>query len=157
MLRIILLCLSAASFITLNNGHAEETLTPTDASSPASSDPRQFVTMPEESRALMRQDMLSHLASLNEILSHLAANNLAAAAEVAEKRMGKSSMGKHRATGIGPGRYMPLEMRQLGWGMHEAASEFSLVAQQGNQSQAYSALQKITNACLACHYTYRTR
>ena len=113
--------------------------------------------MPDQARQLMRKDMLDHLSTLNEIVGYLADNNLDAAAEVAETRMGKSSMGKHRATGMGPGRFMPLAMRKLGWGMHESASEFSQVAKEGDLKGAYGALQKVTSSCVACHYSYRTR
>ena len=120
-------------------------------------DPRQLVTMPDQARALMRQDMLDHLSTLNEIIGHLARNNLAAATEVAENRMGNSSMGKHRASGMGPGRFMPLEMRNLGWTMHAAASEFANVAREGDVTAAYAALQQVTTACITCHYSYRTR
>ena len=126
------------------------------AESPGS-DPRQLVSMPEQARQLMRADMLDHLSALNEIIGYLAENNLDAAANIAETRMGKSSMGKHRATGMGPGRFMPLDMRNLGWGMHESATEFSRIAKEGDLSGAYSALQKITASCVGCHYSFRTR
>ena len=126
----------------------------TDASA---GDHRQLVSMPDETLLLLRQDMLDHLSALNEIIGLLAENKLDAAAEVAETRMGKSSMGKHRRTGMGPGRYMPPEMRNLGWGIHESATEFSRAAGEGDSKAAYSALQKITTSCVACHYSYRTR
>ena len=121
------------------------------------SDPRQLVSMPEQAGELMRTDMLDHLSALNEIIGYLGENNLDAAADVAETRMGKSSMGKHRATGMGPGRFMPIEMRNIGWGMHESATEFALVAKEGDLKNANSALQKIITSCVACHYSYRTR
>jgi len=70
----------------------------------------QLVSMPEQARELMQQYMLEHLSALTEILGYLAESNPDAAAEVAEIRMGKSSMGKHRATGMGPGRFMPIVM-----------------------------------------------
>jgi hypothetical protein len=120
-------------------------------------DTRQLVPMPDQARELMRKDMLDHLSALNEIIGYLASNNLDAAADVAEARMGRSSMGKHRGTGMGPGRFMPLEMRNLGWGMHDAATEFSKLAKQGDLKSAYSELQKVTSSCVACHYSYRTR
>ena len=125
--------------------------------SSSSGDTRQLVSMPDQARKLMRKDMLDHLSALNEIIGYLVSNNLDAAADVAENRMGRSSMGKHRGTGMGPGRFMPLEMRNLGWGMHDAATEFSRIAKQGNLKSAYSALQKVTSSCVACHYSYRTR
>ena len=123
----------------------------------AHQDHRTFVEMPEQSRQLMREDMLIHMSALNTIMGLLAEEDFDAAAEVAENQMGKSAMGKHRATGMGPGRYMPLEMRKLGWSMHEAASEFAIIVKKGDMKKSHEALQKVTSTCMACHYTYRTR
>ena len=138
--------------------HSEEAINKAqDIESSSGGDARQLVSMPDQARELMRKDMLDHLSALNEIIGYLASNNLDTAADVAETRMGRSSMGKHRGTGMGPGRFMPLEMRNLGWGMHDAATEFSKIAKQGDLKSAYSALQKVTSSCVACHYSYRTR
>ena len=138
--------------------HGEDAINKTqNVESSSGGDSRQLVSMPDQARELMRKDMLVHLSSLNEIIGYLASNNLDTAADVAETTMGRSSMGKHRSTGMGPGRFMPLEMRNLGWGMHDAATEFSKIAKQGNLKSAYSALQKVTSSCVACHYSYRTR
>jgi hypothetical protein len=123
----------------------------------ASGDARQLVSMPDKAREIMRKDMLDHLSALNEIIGNLTSNRFDAAADVAEIRMGRSSMEKHQGTGMGPGRFMPLEMRNLGWAMHDAATEFSKIAKQGDLKSTYSALQKVTSSCVACHYTYRTR
>ena len=120
-------------------------------------DPRQLVEMPPQAREYMRQDMLDHLAALNEIMGYMADENWVQAAEVAEARMGRRSMGKYRGTGFGPGRFMPDEMRNIGWAMHDAASEFAEVAKTGDGPRAYAALQKVTASCMACHYAYRTR
>jgi len=122
-------------------------------------DHRQLVTMPELPRALMRTDMQDHLVALNEIFGFLAENNLAAAAETAEKRLGNSSMGKHAvmARGQGPGRFMPDAMRQMGWDMHAAGSEFAQIAKEGDTTKTYTALQKVMTSCVACHMSFRTR
>jgi cytochrome c556 len=48
-------------------------------------------------------------------------------------------------------------MRDIALSMHDAASEFSKVAKQGDVSSTYSALQKVSSSCVACHYSYRTR
>ncbi len=150
--------LATAVLLFAQSVHSQES----DSTSPAATKPtggdhRQLVSMPEQARELMRQDMLLHLSTLNEIMGYLADNDLKAAAEAAETKMGKSSMGKHRATGMGPGRFMPLEMRNMGWGMHEAATEFSQIAREGDMKRTYGALQKVTTFCIACHYSYRTR
>ena len=47
-------------------------------------DTRQLVSMPEQSRELMRKDMLDHLSAVNEIIAYMASNNLDAAADVAD-------------------------------------------------------------------------
>lgn len=122
-------------------------------------DHRLLVNMPDLPRTLMRNDMLDHLAALNEIIGYLAENDLAAAAETAEKRMGQSSMGKHAymARGQGPGRFMPDTMRQMGWNMHDASTEFAKAAKSGDRAKSLAALQQVTSSCVACHMSFRTR
>ena len=120
-------------------------------------DTRLLVDMPAEAQARMRQDMLDHLAALNAIVAALGAGDLDAAADTAERQLGRASMGKHRASGMGPGRFMPLEMRDIGWRMHDAADAFAAVARKGDARSALGALQQVTGACVSCHAVYRTR
>lgn len=143
-----LLC--TALSLSLATAHAE-------TAAPAAGDARQFVEMPAQAQQLMRQDMLSHLATLNAIVAALAGNDLKTAADQAEQQLGRASMGRHRATGMGPGRFMPLEMRNLGWAMHDAADAFAAEARTGNLQSALNALQKVTGSCVSCHAVYRTR
>lgn len=130
---------------------------PPDGKKASTDDSRQLVSMPEQTQQIMRKDMLDHMSALNEIIGYLAENKLDDVARVAESRMGRSSMGKHRGTGMGPGRFMPDEMHQIGWGMHDAATELSEIAKKGDLKGAYRALQKVTGSCVACHYSYRIR
>jgi hypothetical protein len=148
---LILFALLSASPLAL----AQQPLQPP----PPPQDHRQLVTMPELPRALMRTDMQDHLVALNEIFGYLAENKLDAAAETAEKRLGQSAMGKHAvvARGRGPGRFMPDAMRQMGWEMHAAASEFAQVAKGGDTAKTYAALPKVMSTCVACHMSFRTR
>ena len=158
MFRVVSLFTTLVLLFACNFAYSAESASDTQSAKKLpDNDFRQLVSMPEQARVFMRDDMLDHLSALSEIIGHLAENNFDAAAEVAETRMGKSSMGKHRGTGMGPGRFMPLEMRNIGWGMHESATEFAQVAKKGDLKSTYSALQKVTNACVACHYSYRTR
>ena len=122
-------------------------------------DLRQRVDMPDLPRSLMRSDMQDHLVALNEIIGYLAQDNLDAAGETAEKRMGQSTMGKHAAIarGQGPGRFMPETMQQMGWNMHDAATEFARVAKSGDRAKTFAALQQLTSSCVACHMSFRTR
>lgn len=122
-------------------------------------DARQLVSMPDTARAIMRTDMIDNLTAVNEILGYLAENNLAAASETAENRLGKSAQGSHAmmARGQGPGRFMPDTMRQMGWDVHTAASEFAKVAKEGNTGKTLAALKQVTSSCVACHRSFRTR
>ena len=111
--------------------------------------------MPPEARKIMRDQMKQFLVSLSRIQGLLAEGDLAEAAQLAEVTMGRSEQGQHR--GQGPGRYMPVPMRNLAWGMHEAASEFATTAATGDVLASYKSLQKIQNSCVACHFSYRNR
>ena len=158
MMRIATLLASITLLFQMQSAHSAEATGETrSVTNPPDSDLRQLVSMPDAASQLMRKDMLDHLSALNEIIVLLAENNLDAAADVAETRMGKSSMGRHRGTGMGPGRFMPREMRNIGRGMHESATELSQAAKEGDLKGSYTALQKITASCVACHYSYRTR
>ncbi|MDJ0759907.1 MAG: cytochrome c [Woeseiaceae bacterium] len=125
----------------------------------AATDRRQLVDMPAETQAMMRKEMRDHLLALSEIMAYLAANDVSTAAEVAEARLGRSSMGKHRGTrkGKGPGKFMPKEMKKIGHGMHDAASRFATVAESGDLQKSYTALNDVVAACAACHTSFRIR
>lgn len=122
-------------------------------------DPRQLVAMPPLQQALLREEMLDNLGALNEIIGLVAHDKLAEAADVAENRLGQSSMGKHaaRARGMGPGRFMPEAMHNIGLSMHDAASDFARTAKAGDRAAALAQLQQVTGACVACHAAFRTR
>lgn len=121
------------------------------------SDLRTYVEMPEQARRILLEDMLDHLAVLNEINRYLADNDLLAAADVAENGMGRSLLSKYQDKDMRPGRYMPKEMRKIGWELHEAAAEFVIAAKQVNLKKTLSAYYRITSACVSCHYSYRIR
>jgi hypothetical protein len=120
-------------------------------------DLRSYVEMPEKTRQILQEDMLDHLAVLNEINRYLAENDLIAAADVAETGMGRSLLSKYQDEEMRPGRYMPKEMREIGWELHAAAAQLVTAARQGNLQKTLLAYHRITSACVACHYSYRTR
>ena len=91
---IATLALAGAGLSFASDGEAEST-----------SDSRQLIEMPLQTQQMMRAAMRDHLLALSQIMGHLADNDLATAGEVAEERLGMSSMGKHKGTrkGMGPG------------------------------------------------------
>ena len=121
----------------------------------ADEDSRQLVELPEMMQLHMMSNMRDHLVAINEILITMANDQLDQAAEVAESRLGMSSLESHGASHMS--RFMPEGMRQAGTSMHRAASRFALRAQEGEALPAYSALAEVTSACVACHTNYRIR
>jgi hypothetical protein len=120
-------------------------------------DLRSFVEIPEKPLQVLLEDMLDHLAVLNEINHYLVANDLNSAAEVAETGMGQSLLSKYQDVEMRPGRYMPKEMREIGWELHNAATQFARIARKGNLQETMVAYHRITSACVACHFSYRVR
>ncbi len=121
----------------------------------ASEDARQLVELPDMMQQHMLHNMRDHLASVNQILSYMADDELDKAADVAETRLGMSSLEAHGASHMA--RFMPEGMRQAGTRMHKAASRFARKAQEGDALPAYKALAEITAACVSCHAGYRIR
>jgi len=124
-------------------------------SAQAETNTRQLVKFPERMQQHMLANMRQHLESLNEILFLMSNNNLDKAADIAEQRLGMTSLTSHNASHMAT--FMPKGMQQAGTSMHKAASRFALRAQEGNSSAAYKALGEVTSACVACHAGYRIR
>ncbi|WP_218191295.1 cytochrome c [Enhydrobacter aerosaccus] len=126
----------------------------------AAGDDRELVKLPEPMQAHMLGNMRDHLATLNELLKLVAKEEYKPAAELAEARLGMSSLGLHGAAHMAP--FMPQPMQEMGTGMHHAASRFALVAtdadverSKASLQQVTAALQEVTATCVACHSAYR--
>ena len=111
--------------------------------------------MPQKMQQHMMSNMRDHLAAINEILINLSNDELDKAAEIAEYRLGMSSLESHGASHMA--KFMPEGMRQAGTAMHRAASRFALKAQEGDVLPAYKALADITSACVTCHSAYKVK
>ena len=117
-------------------------------------DKRQFVQLPEPE---MMRNMRDHLLALQTITRQLSDGEYDAAADIAEQRLGMSSMQSHGASHMAP--YMPKGMRAAGTAMHQAASRFAVAARsaevEGGLSRAFGALSEVMAQCVACHSAYR--
>jgi hypothetical protein len=122
-------------------------------------DARQLARLPPPAQEALRQEMLDNLLAVNEILSLMAAGKVREAGEVAESKLGRSAMGKHRDKPFEarPGPHMPPAMHGIGMDGHQAASEFAVAAKTGDRDKALALLPNLTSACVACHFSYRTR
>lgn len=121
----------------------------------ASDDKRELVELPARMQEHMLANMRDHLAAVHEMLTAINEDNLDQAAQIAEQRLGMSSLGSHGAHHMG--RFMPKQMGELGMSMHRAASRFALVAEEGERLASYQAINDITAACVACHAAYKIR
>jgi hypothetical protein len=122
-------------------------------------DTRQLVKLPAPAQAALVEEMQGNLLALNEVLSLMAEGKVKEAGDVAEARLGMSAMGKHRAKPFDarPGPHMPPAMHGIGMDGHKAVSEFAAAAKTGDRDKALALLPNLTTACVACHYSYRTR
>ena len=121
----------------------------------ADDDARMLVQLPEMMQQHMMSNMRDHLVAINEILIKMANGDFEEAAEVAEYRLGMSSLESHGASHMA--KFMPEGMRHAGTEMHRAASRFALKAQEEEALPAYNALSEVTSACVTCHSGYRIR
>lgn len=71
----------------------------------ADEDSRQLVELPEMMQKHMMSNMRDHLKTINEILLNLSNKQMDKAANIAEQRIGMSSLGSHGASHMG--KFMP--------------------------------------------------
>ena len=125
----------------------------------AEDDSRVAVDLPAMMRTHMLANMRDHLQAIQEIQSSLAAGDYDAAADIAEKRIGMSSLAAHGASHMAG--FMPKGMQETGTGMHQAASRFAVTAQETavtrDLPRALGALSRVTEQCVACHTAYRLK
>jgi hypothetical protein len=125
----------------------------------ADEEARLLARMPPLAEAALREEMRDNLLSLHEILTLLASGQVKEAGDLAEKKLGKSAMGKHRDKPFEarPGPHMPPAMHRLGMEGHQAASEFARIAATGDREKALAALPTLAAPCVSCHFSYRIR
>ena len=122
-------------------------------------DIRQTIDLPQKMREHMLANMRDHLAALTDIQSALAAGKYEQAADIAENRIGMSSLNQHGASHMAP--YMPKAMQDIGTSMHRAASRFARIAQEAalakEPARAMGALAEVMQQCVACHASFRVK
>lgn len=122
-------------------------------------DARRPVDLPEPMRQHMLANMRDHLQALAEIQQTLSAGEFERAADIAEKRLGMSSLEAHGASHMAP--FMPQEMQAIGTEMHRAASRFAVLSQEsavdGDFRRALGGLSQVMQRCVACHAAFRIR
>lgn len=122
-----------------------------------SEDNRTLVHFPEQMRIHTLTNMRDHLLALSEIQEAMSKDEYEKAADIAENRLGMSSLKLHGAHEVG--QFMPQAMANIGTQMHKAASRFAVAsnnaAVSGTNREALFALSEVTKQCVACHSGYR--
>jgi hypothetical protein len=146
MKKILQACILSSSLILVTQSGAADP----DA---RTGDTRTRVELPGMMKTHMLGNMRDHLQALYEIQTALAKGELDKAGDIAETRIGMSSLVSHNASHMAP--FMPKGMQDIGTEMHHAASRFAMIANEGDLSRALEWLSKVTEQCVACHMNYR--
>jgi len=146
MRKILQTCILASSLVLVTQSGAADPDTRTG-------DTRTRVELPAMMKTHMLGNMRDHLQALSQIQTALAKGELDKAGDIAETRIGMSSLVSHNASHMAP--FMPKGMQDIGTEMHHAASRFAMIANEGDLSRALQGLSKVTEQCVACHMSYR--
>lgn len=136
--------------------HAQVTTASPDS---LAKDRRVEVEFPVGLREHTLANMRDHLLTLQEIQAALAAGKFDQASDIAESRLGMSSLAAHGAHEVA--KYMPQGMQDVGSAMHRSASRLAVAAQDAGVANdvkpALAALAEVTANCVACHAAYRLK
>jgi hypothetical protein len=123
----------------------------------AAEDNRTVLDLPPDVKVQFLEHMRTHMTSLNDVIQLLSDAKIHQAGELARKEM---AIGK----GMGFGRYMPPEFREMGFEFHKAADEFGRATTDLSEppdaaawTKAMNGLAQITARCNACHATFRVK
>lgn len=126
-------------------------------SHPMPDDARTFVQYPDALRIHTLANMRDHLLTMAQIQEQLAKGSFDKASELAEQRLGMSSLELHGAHEVA--MHMPKGMQDAGTAMHRSASQFAILAKDasvtGDMKAPLLALARVSQSCVACHAAYR--
>lgn len=120
-------------------------------------DNRIAIELPPDVKSQFLEHMRTHLISLNDVMQLISAGKVREAGALARSEM---AIGK----GMGFGRFMPPEFRQMGFDFHRSADDFARMTADMTEpmdaagwSKATNGLAQITARCTACHSAFRVR
>jgi hypothetical protein len=139
------------------HGHQPSRAVANTAAHAPADDSRVLVRFPDMLRTHTLANMRDHLLALAEIQDHLARGAYDRASEIAEQRLGMSSLNLHGAHDVA--KFMPQGMQAAGTAMHRSASQFAIVAKDasvtGDLKGSLAALARVSQTCVTCHAAYR--
>jgi hypothetical protein len=130
-----------------------------DHHGPVRVDERRMVEFPGVMQDHLLANMRDHLLAISEIQEAMGLGNYDKATQIAEERLGQSSLKTHGA--YENSKFMPQAMQELGNQMHRSASQFAIELQNasatGDVKPALLALSHTTQACVSCHAGFRIK
>jgi hypothetical protein len=127
------------------------------ASAAAGHDSRQAVRFPAMLREHTLENMRDHLLTLGRIQEALANGNFDEASDLAEHRLGMTSLPLHGAHDVAP--FMPAGMQEAGTAMHHTASQLAVAIKDASVTAdlkpVMASLARLNHTCVACHASYR--
>ena len=124
--------------------------------SAAAEETRIAIDLPPDVKVKFLEHMRTHLTSLNDVIQLMSEGRVREAGTVANEM----AIGK----GMGFGRFMPPEFREMGFEFHRAADDFANVTAGLSEppdaaawSKTMNGLAQITMRCNACHAAFRVK
>lgn len=138
-------------------------------------DSRQSLDFPPPMKAHMLSNMRDHLAVISAVVEAISNFEYDKAARIANDRLGLDSPAADGCRTLADAnqlqistpssmeqmmaQFMPVDMRNIGFEMHRAASNFAVAATEsaksGNPKPSLVAFTRVTQQCIACHSAYR--
>ena len=125
-------------------------------------DSRQLIKVPKDIETKMLVNMRDHIVALDEIIGAVEAGEYEKAEEVAESRLGWSSLVRLGDQEVADHWAKPMQL--MADEMYRSASNFVIVAQNASVEESkesyktvIQALGKMTSACRNCHEAFRVR
>lgn len=125
-------------------------------------DARTMIELPDNIEHKMLVNMRDHIAALDDIIQAVEAGKFEKAEEIAESRLGWSSLVRRGDQEVADHWVKP--MQKMADQMYRSASNFVIVAQNASVEDSKEGYQKVlaalgdvTSACRSCHEAYRVR
>lgn len=117
-------------------------------------DDRTLLNVPEPMKVMQKSMMREHLGTVQEIISALAKNDLAKAAEITSANLALTPEEEQRC-GMVEKMTGEADFTKFGIAMHKKADELVAAAKAGNRDGALAALDGVIGQCNACHARFR--
>jgi hypothetical protein len=125
-------------------------------------DPRTKIELPSDIENKMLVNMRDHIGALDDIIQAVQAGEYEKAEDVAESRLGWSSLVRRGDQEVADHWARP--MQKMADQMYRSASNFVIVSQNASvedskegYQKVLAALGEVTSACRTCHEAYRVR